>query len=56
MPLGSVPVVHGGELFLLHGPKEQVDRAVPIDQVWRIKRTKLLALDLQSFAESGKVP
>jgi hypothetical protein len=23
MPLGSVPVVHGGELFLLHGPKEQ---------------------------------
>jgi hypothetical protein len=56
MPLGTAPVVDGGELFLLHGRKRQADQAVPIEKIWQIEPDTLLALDAESLAELRRAP
>jgi hypothetical protein len=56
MPVGTAPVIDRGELFLLHGPKTQADRAVAIEEIWRIEPHTLLALDPDSLAELRRAP
>lgn len=51
MPLGTAPVIHGGELLMASGDRKPLDAESDVDEIWRVVPKAIVALDPESFSE-----
>lgn len=51
MPTATGAVQCGDELWMLAGDRVAIDEHVPIERAWRVRPSRLLALDLDSLSE-----